>query len=97
MTHGPRKVAELIEEDGWSYPVSVTRLEREHALANILIDENGDSMMLGELLAQGDIDRFEDEDDLYEKLEPLFERERERRSVGLVGKIKQWVLGTYVR
>lgn len=97
MTHGPQKIAELIEESGWSYPVSVTRLEREHALTNILIDEKGDSMMLGELLAQGDIDRFEDEDDLYEKLEPLFEQERQRRSVGLLGKIKQMVLGTYTR
>jgi hypothetical protein len=97
MTHGPRKVAELIEEKGWTYPVSVSRLEREHALTNVSIDGKGDSMMLGELLAKGNIDRFEDEDDLYEKLEPLFEQERQRRSVGIVGKIKKLVLGTYSR
>lgn len=97
MTYGPKTVAELIEENGWSYPVSVTRLEREHALMNVSIDEKGHSMMLGELLAEGDVDRFEDEDDLYEKLEPLFEGERQKRSVGIVGKIKQLVLGTYTR
>ena len=97
MTHGPKKVAELIEEEGWTYPVSVSRLEREHALTNVSIDKKGHSMMLGELLAKGDVDRFEDEDDLYEKLEPLFEQERQQRNVGIVGKIKQFVLGTYTR
>lgn len=97
MTYGSKKVAELVEKSGWSYPVSVSRLERKYALTNISIDKKGESMMLGELLAQGDIDRFEDEDDLYEKLEPLFEQERQQRSVGLIGKIKQLVLGTYTR
>src|SRR6056297_1670655 len=97
MIPGPEKVAELVEEEGWSYLVSVTRLEREHALTNVSINKKGDSIMLGELLAQGDLDRFEDEDDLYEKLEPLFEEERQRRDVGLIGKIKQLVLGTYTR
>jgi hypothetical protein len=97
MTHGPKKIVDLIEESGWSYPVTTTRLERKHALTNIRIDERGNSMMLGELLAKGDIDRFEDEDDLYVKLEPLFEAERRERNVGIIAKLKQIVLGTYTR
>jgi len=97
MTYGPKKIVDLIEESGWSYPVTTTRLERKHALANIRIDERGNSMMLGELLAEGDIDRFEDEDDLYVKMEPLFEAERRKRNVGIIGKLKRIALGTYTR
>ncbi len=97
MTYGPKQIADFIEESGWSYPVTTTRLERKHALANIRIDERGNSVMLGELLAKGDIDRFEDEDDLYVKMEPLFEAERRERNVGIVGKLKRMVLGTYTR
>lgn len=97
MTYGPKKIAELVEESGWSYPVTTTRLERKYALENVQIDEKGNSIMLGELLSNTDVDRFEDEDDLYVKLEPLFEAERQERHVGVLGKIKQLVLGTYTR
>lgn len=97
MTYGPQKIAELVEESGWSYPVTTTRLERKYALENVQIDEKGNSIMLGELLSNTDVDRFEDEDDLYVKLEPLFEAERQERHVGVLGKIKQLVLGTYTR
>lgn len=97
MTPGPPAVAEIIDEQGWSYPVSVRRLEQECALKNVQIDERGNSIMLGELLQEVGADRFESEDDLYETLEPVFEAERERRHVGFFGKVKQLFLGTYTR
>jgi hypothetical protein len=93
MTHGPAAVHELIEESGWSYPVSVRRVEREHALANIQVDKKGNSIMVAELFAQTDVDRFEDREDLERKLEPVFEAESERRKVGIIGHLKKTFLG----
>ncbi|SFG85122.1 hypothetical protein SAMN04488063_3095 [Halopelagius inordinatus] len=93
MTYGPDAVHELVEESGWSYPVSVRRLEREHALANVQVDEKGNSIMLAELLSQTDIDRFESRDDLESKLGPVFESESQRRNVGFFGRIKKTFLG----
>lgn len=93
MTHGPDTVHQLITESGWSYPVSVRRLEQEHALANVQLDEKGRSVMLTELLSDADIDRFEDHTDLRRKLEPVFEREIESRRVGIIGRIKRSLLG----
>lgn len=93
MTHGPEAVHELIEESGWSYPVSVRRLEREHALANVQIDAEGQSIMLSELLLDADVDRFESREDLERKLEPVFEEELVSRSNGLLGRVKRSLLG----
>lgn len=92
MTHGPDAVHELVAESGWSYPVSVRRLEREHALANVQVDEEGNSIMLAELLSEADVDRFESREDLDSKLGPVFEAESERRNVGLLGRIKKTFL-----
>jgi hypothetical protein len=93
MTHGPDAVHELITESGWSYPVSVRRLEREHALSNVQVDEKGNSIMLAELFSRTDVDRFEDRADLESKLGPVFEAESERRRVGIVGRLKRTFLG----
>lgn len=93
MTHGPDAVHELIVESETSYPVSVRRLEEEHALSNVEIDKKGHSMMLAELLSQADVNRFEDEADLRRKLQPFFERERQRRHVGIFGRLKRVFLG----
>ena len=97
MTYGPDTVAELIEEDGMTYPLTVAQLERGHALTNVQIDKKGNTMMIGELLEDIDTNRFEDENDLRKSFEPAFEAERERRNVGILGKIKQLFLGTYTR
>lgn len=93
MTHGPDAVHQLITESGWSYPVSARRLEREHALSNVQLDEKGRSIMLAELLSEADADRFEDQTDLREKLEPVFEREIDSRRVGVIGRLKRSLLG----
>ena len=92
MAHGPDAVHELIEESGWSYPVSVRRLEREHALANVQLDEEGNSAMLSELFAHGDIDRLESRSDLDEKVGELVEQELAARKTGLFGRIKRTFL-----
>ncbi|MFC6823724.1 hypothetical protein [Halopelagius fulvigenes] len=93
MAHGPDAVHELVSESGWSYPVSVRRLEREHALANVQLDEDGNSIMLAELLSETNVDRFESRDDLEAKLGPVFESESRRRKVGFFGRIKRTFLG----
>lgn len=93
MTHGPEAVHELIEESGWSYPVSVRRLEREHALANVQLDAKGHSIMLSELLLDADVDRFESREDLERKLEPVFREEIASRTDGLLGRVKRSLLG----
>ncbi|WP_101296997.1 hypothetical protein [Halegenticoccus soli] len=95
MTHGPDAVHELVEDSGWSYPVSVRRLEREHALANVQLDERGNSIMLAELLSGADVDRFESREDLDRKLRPVFEAERKERATGVIGRLKRSLLGRW--
>lgn len=89
MTYGTDAVHELVEESGWSYPVSTRRLNREHALTNINLDAKGNSLMVGELLGMADADRFESREDLEAKLGPVVEAESRRRNVGILGRIKR--------
>ncbi|MDS0222455.1 hypothetical protein NDI54_14000 [Haloarcula sp. S1AR25-5A] len=93
MPHGPDAVHELITEAGWSYPVTSRRLEERRPMANISIDENGNSMMLSELLHEADVQRFESYEDLRKKLEPVCEAESTARQTGIVGKLKETFLG----
>lgn len=88
MAHGAGAIVELIEESGWSYPVSVGRLEREHGLANVRLDPAGRHFVtVIELLSHGDLDRFEHEEDLREQVEPLVEAELATRRSGLLSRL----------
>ena len=89
MTHGPDAVHELIADSGWSYPVEVRRLEREHAFANVQVDERGNSIMVAELLEDVDAKRIESREELQRLFGPVFERESETRQVGFLGKVKR--------
>ena len=94
MTHGPDAIHELIEDSGWSYPVTVNRLERQHALKNIKLDKDGQYMiMVSELFVDSDVDRFESREDLEQKLDPIIESEIESRRVGLFTRLKQSFFG----
>jgi hypothetical protein len=62
-------------------------------MANVVIDEDGNSMMLSELLHEADVQRFDSREDLQEKLGPVCEAESAARQTGLVGKLKQTFLG----
>lgn len=93
MGHGPDAVHELIDESGWSYPVSTRRLERSMPMENVAIDEDGNSMMLSELLQEADVDRFEDREDLERKLGPVCRDESEARKVGILGRVKRAFFG----
>ena len=55
------------------YPVPVAKLEREHPIKRITINEEGDTIMVVELLSEVDADSFNDPSDLVETLEPVFE------------------------
>lgn len=87
--HGVDAVAAIIEDAGWSYPVSTRRLLDEHALRNIEIDARGNSMMLGEVLDPSDVREFTSEDDLERKLKPVFERHRAERRSGLLDRLRR--------
>lgn len=93
MAYGPDAIDELVQEAGLSYPVTARQIERDHALANIDVDDSGLSIMVGEVLARTDADRFESREDLVEKLAPVFERERAERRTGVLGKVKEAFLG----
>lgn len=89
MAHGAGAIIELIDDSGWSYPVSVTRIEREHGLANVRLDPAGRHFVtVVELFAHGDLDRFEDEEDLREQVEPLVEAELATRRSGLLSRLR---------
>lgn len=94
MTHGSESIHELIQDAGWSYPVTVSRLEREYALENIKLDEDGRYMiMVSELFVNAEVDRFENRDDLDRKLEPIIEAEIESRRPSFFGRLKRLFLG----
>lgn len=93
MSYGPDAVHELIQESGWSYPVSRNRLEREHALENIQIDSKGNTIMLAELLGKTEVERFESKEDLEEKLGPVCKEESRRRAGGIIGRIRRMLPG----
>lgn len=93
MSYGPEAIIDIIDETGWTYPVSARRLEREHAMANINIDEKGNSMMVAGLFAKADVDQFHSEDDVREKLEPVFQAIREDRREGIMGRLRRTFLG----
>ena len=93
MVYGLDAIDKLVQEAELSYPVTVRELEREYALTNIDIDSRGQSIMVSELLAPTDVDRFENEADLHEKLGPLLEQEQSTRRTGVIGKLKDTFLG----
>lgn len=94
MAHGSDAIHELIEDTGWSYPVTVNRLEREYALKNIKLDEDGKYMiMMTELFLNAELDRFESRADLDRKLEPVIEAEINSRKVGYFTRLKQAFFG----
>lgn len=94
MTHGSESIHELIQDAGWSYPVTISRLEREYALENIKLDEDGRYMiMVSELFVNAEVDRFENRDDLDRKLEPIIEAEIESRRPSFFGRLKRLFLG----
>lgn len=91
--HGPDAVAALVEAAGWSYPVSVRRLERRYALENVELDEDGNSIMVAELLAEVDSDTFEDRADLEAKVAPVVERKRRERRTGIIERVRTTFFG----
>jgi hypothetical protein len=93
MAHGPDAVHELIEESGWSYPVSVRRLEREHALANVRLDDRDNYIMLGELLADVEGNRFESREDLQRKVGPIVEERSRARRSGVLARVVDAIRG----
>lgn len=97
MAVGTQEIHELIEEAGWEYPVSVRRLRGEYPLENVEIDQRGNSMILSELLAEVETDRFDSRSDLERAVEPVVRRESERRRVGWLGMLKRAVLGKPLR
>jgi uncharacterized UPF0160 family protein len=88
MTHGSEAVEILVQEMGWDYPVSVTRLENAYPLKNIKLNERGDWALLAELLIQVDADRFESREHLEAELQPVIEAEVSQRA-GIVGRAKR--------
>lgn len=97
MAVGTQEIHELIEDAGLEYPVSVRRLREEYPLENVEIDQRGNSMILSELLAEVETDRFDSRSDLERAVEPVVRRESERRRVGWLGMLKRAVLGKPLR
>lgn len=87
---GVDAVAKLIEDAGWSYPVSTRRLMNEYALNNVEIDSAGNTAMIGELVDPSDFREFTSREDLEQKLGPVFERHRDERRTGIVERIQQY-------
>ena len=54
-------------------------------------------MLLSELLAEVETDRFDSRRDLERTLGPVLERESQRRRVGWLGMLKRAVLGKPLR
>jgi len=97
MAVGTEGIHELVDDAGWEYPVSARRIREEYPLENVEIDRRGNSMLLSELLAEVETDRFDSRRDLERTLGPVLERESQRRRVGWLGMLKRAVLGKPLR
>jgi len=88
MAHGSDELSRLIEEAGWKYPVPVRQLEQEYALDNVAVDEEGNMVMVAELLSHMDVDRFKSEEHLRETVTPIcnsIHRSRQRSIIDRIG------------
>ena len=74
-----------------SYPTDVQTLERELGDVEVPYDATGNSMTLGEALAQTDRREFQHEQELLNALHPVFEAKRESARNSLLAQLRSLV------
>lgn len=77
-----------IEDREVSFPVSTGELAAEYGSMGVPVDPAGHEMALGTALDRCDRDTFDSKQDLLNALHPIFETERERRSGGILGRLR---------
>lgn len=77
-----------IEDREVSFPVSAAELDAEYGSMDVPVDPAGHELALGVALDRCDRETFDSKQDLLNALHPVFEAERERRSGGILGRLR---------
>jgi hypothetical protein len=80
-----------LEDRDVSFPVSTADLTAAHGDLRVAVDPAGHEIALREALAECDTSSFDSQQELLNALHPVFERQRERRSRGVLGKLRALV------
>lgn len=78
VAFGIAAVDDRLESVDVSYPVSAGALQEQVGDVAVPYDTRGHRVRLGDVIAECERERFEDEQDLLNALHPVFERHRER-------------------
>jgi hypothetical protein len=74
-----------------SFPTTAGDLAAAHGDLRVAIDPAGHDVTLGEALEECDHQSFDSKQELLNALHPVFERKRENRSGGVLGKLRALV------
>ncbi len=80
-----------LEDAELRYPVSAAELAEEYGHTEVPFDAAGNSMTIGDALAEADRDRFDSQQDLLNALHPVFERKRQAASNSLIAQLRTLV------
>lgn len=80
-----------IDDDEISFPATVEEIRETHGDRPVAIDPGGTTVALGAILDRSDRDRFDSKQDMLNALHPIFEAERERRSGGVLARLRSLV------
>lgn len=91
MAFGIAALDARIENRDVSFPISIDELRESCGDMQIAIDPSGTEIAFATILDQCTRDSFENRQDLLNALHPIFEAERERKSSGVIGRLRQFV------
>jgi hypothetical protein len=74
-----------------SFPVTADALAAAYGDMEVAVDPGGNTVALAVALEQCDRETFDSKQDLLNALHPVFEREREALSGGIVGRLRALV------
>jgi len=80
-----------LENRDVSFPTTAADLEAAHGDVRVAVDPAGNRITLREALAECETSSFDSQQELLNALHPVFERQRERRSGGVLGKLRALV------
>jgi hypothetical protein len=80
-----------LEDAEVTYPVTTAELVDEYGQTEVPFDAGGNTMTVGEALAEADRDQFDSQQDLLNALHPVFERKRQATSTSLLAQLRALV------
>jgi len=80
-----------VEDRGVSFPITSEELDSAYGDITVAVDAAGHKITLSEAVADCPQERFESKQALLNGLHPVFEEKREKRSGGIIGRLRSLV------